>query len=97
MVSTPEGCTNNIPMTPNPYVSTKNTSAGKSLRQFSDILDVKQMTDVHGLCAAKEKCKKIKTGNFLDLGSVRISASFPVCVVFLDWFWFVEDSRVVCV
>ena len=65
MVSTPEGCTNNIPMTPNPYVSTKNTSAGKSLRQFSDILDVKQMTDVHGLCAAKEKCKKIKTGNVL--------------------------------
>ena len=36
MVSTSEGCKNNSPMTPNPYVSTKNPSAIKSLRQFTE-------------------------------------------------------------
>ena len=65
MVSTPEGCTNNSLMTPNPYVSTKNTSARKSLRQFLDILDVKHNTDVCRLGAAKAKHKAIKTGNLL--------------------------------
>ena len=31
MVSTPEGCTDDSQMTPNPYVFTKNASARKSL------------------------------------------------------------------
>ena len=36
LVSTHEGCTDNSPMTPNPYVSTKNPSARKSLRKFTE-------------------------------------------------------------
>ena len=52
MVSTPEGFTDNSKMTPNPYVSKKNPSAIKSLRQFSETLDVKHKTAVCGLGAA---------------------------------------------
>ena len=50
-------------MTPNPYVSTKNPSAIKSLRQFTETLDVKHNTTVRSFGAAKEKCKAIKRGN----------------------------------
>ena len=52
-------------MTPNQYEPTKNTSAIKSLRQFSEALDVKYKTDVHKLGAAKAKRKAIRTGNEL--------------------------------
>ena len=53
MVSTPEGCTYNILMTPNPYVSTKKPSAIKSIHQFSETLYVKHKTAVRGLGTAK--------------------------------------------
>ena len=46
MVSTPEGCTNNSPIKPNPYVCTKDPSARKPLRQFSETLDVNHKTAV---------------------------------------------------
>ena len=59
-LSTPEGCTNNIPMTPNPYLSTKNNSARKSLRQFTEKLDVKHKTTVQRFGEAKENCKATK-------------------------------------
>ena len=59
LVSTPEGCTNNIPMKPNPYVSTKNTSAIKPLRKFTWIFNVKHMTDVSRFGATKENHKAI--------------------------------------
>ena len=65
MVSTPEGYNINIPMTPNQYDSTKNPSARKSLRQFSETLDVKHNTAVCRLGTAKSKHKKIITGNTL--------------------------------
>ena len=65
MVSTPEGCTNNTPMTPNPYVSDKSSSARKSLRQFIDTLDVKHKTAVRRFDAAKENCKATKKVNVL--------------------------------
>ena len=52
MFSTPEGCTSNIPMTTNPSVSIKNSSARKSLRKLSETLDVKHKTSVHSLGAA---------------------------------------------
>ena len=46
MVSTTEWCTDNSPMTSNPYVSTKNPSERKPQRQFSETLDVKHKTSV---------------------------------------------------
>ena len=52
-------------MTPNQYESTKNPSAIKSLRQFSDTFHVKHRTDVCRLGAAKSKCKAIRSGNML--------------------------------
>ena len=60
MVSIPEGSTNNIPMAPNPYVSTKNASARKSLCQFTKTLDVKHKTSICGFFVAKAKRKTIK-------------------------------------
>ena len=65
MVSIPERCTNNSPMIPNPYVSTKETIARKSLRLFSDQLYVKHNISVRRLSASKAKHKVIKTGNVL--------------------------------
>ena len=46
-----------------PYL--KNPSAIKSLRKFSEVLDVKQKTDVHRLGATKSKRKAIISGNML--------------------------------
>ena len=63
MVSTPEGYTKNIPITPKPYVSTKNNSSRKSLPQFTEKLDVKHKTAVRRFGAAKAKRKAIKTCN----------------------------------
>ena len=65
MVSTPELCTNNILMITNPYMSTKNPSARKSLCQFSETLYIKNNTYVHRLGADKKNPKAIKTGNLL--------------------------------
>ena len=55
LVSTPGGCTNKIPS-----VSTKNPSASKSLRQFTDTLDIKHKTAVQRFGVAKLKQKEIK-------------------------------------
>ena len=60
MVSTPEGCTNNITMTHSPYMSTKNPSARKSLLQFIETLDSKHNSVVRRFGAAKANCKAIK-------------------------------------
>ena len=54
MVSTHEGCTENIPMTPNPFVSTKKPIVRKPLSQFSDTLYVHHKTAVHCLCAERQ-------------------------------------------
>ena len=46
LFSTPEECINNSPMTPNPSVYTKNSSARKSICQFTETLDVKHDNSV---------------------------------------------------
>ena len=38
LVSTPEGCTNNIPMEPNPYVSNRNNISRRPFRKFTGTL-----------------------------------------------------------
>ena len=65
MVSIPEECNDNIPITYNPYVSTKKPSVRKSLRQYKETLYVKHNTDVSRFRAAKENRKDIKKGNLL--------------------------------
>ena len=60
MISTPEVCTNNSLMKPNPYVSTKNPSARKSLRQFTETLDVKHNNAYRRLGAYSSKRKAMK-------------------------------------
>ena len=57
MVSTPEGCINNSPVTPNPYASTKNHSARKPLRPFTKTFYAKHNTTVQRFDAAKAKRK----------------------------------------
>ena len=46
MVSTPEKFTNNSTMSPRPSVTVRNPSARKSLRIFTEVLDVKNKTSV---------------------------------------------------
>ena len=65
LVSRPEGCTDNSMITPNPYVSSKNSSARKSLPQFTETLDVKHKTAVCRFSASKAKRKAIKKVNVL--------------------------------
>ena len=65
MISTPEVCTDNSMMTPNPYMFTKNHSVRKFLHQFSKILDAKNKTAVHRIGAAKAKRKAIRTYDVL--------------------------------
>ena len=65
MVSKTKECTDNSPLTPNPYVSTKNYSARKLIHQFSKILDVKHKTAVRRIGASKANHKAIKTVNVL--------------------------------
>ena len=53
MVSPPGGLTDNIPMSLITSIPVDKPIPGKPLRQFSELLDVKQKTDVCRLCAAK--------------------------------------------
>ena len=79
MVSTPDGCTNKILMTLNPYVSNKNPIARKTLNKFSKTLDVKHKTSICRTGKSREKYKEIKTGNVLwsnienSLGHTKIN------------------------
>ena len=52
-------------MTSNQSDPTKNPSARKSLRQYSEALYVKHKNGICGLCSAKENLKAIITGNTL--------------------------------
>ena len=51
MVSTLKGFTDNDPMSLSKYVIVKNPSAIKSLRQFSEALDVNTKATVCSICA----------------------------------------------
>ena len=65
MVATYEVCTDSSPMTPNPCLSTKKASEIKSLRQFTETLDVKHRAAVFRFGAAKANLKAINIGNVL--------------------------------
>ena len=65
MVYTPEGFTENSPISPSQYVTVKNPSAIKSLRQFLDTLEVKPKTYAHIFCGAKSKRKAIRSVSML--------------------------------
>ena len=52
MVSTPEGLNENRPLSQVPYVTVKKPITSKSLRQFSEVLDVKKNTSVRRFGAA---------------------------------------------
>ena len=53
MVSTPEGFTNNSPISPMTPTQVKKPSASKSLCLFTNILDVKKKTAICRVGAAK--------------------------------------------
>ena len=63
MVSTPEVFTDKNTILSGPYVPVKQPNVRKSLRQFSETLDVKPNTAVLWLCAAKSKRKSIRAGS----------------------------------
>ena len=62
MVSTPEGFTNNIPISPMTSTPVNKPSAQKSLCMFTNILEVKKTT-YRQVGACKSKRKPIKFGN----------------------------------
>ena len=62
MVLTPEGLTDNSPISPNQYEPNKNPSAVKPLCQISESLDVKHKLFC-GLGDVKAKRKAIRTRN----------------------------------
>ena len=53
MVSTPDIFVDNSPMSPGPPMIVKKCSARKSLRLFTEVLDVKKKTSVRWICASK--------------------------------------------
>ena len=63
MVSTPEGFTDNSPISTMTSKPVKKPSAQKSLCIFTNILEVKKRTTYRQFGAAKSKCKAIKFGN----------------------------------
>ena len=62
MVSTYKGCTNNNPVTLNPYVYTKNHSERKPIRQVTETLYVKHNTGVCMIGTYKGNCKAMCCG-----------------------------------
>ena len=62
MVSTPEGVTDNGPNVPMTSTPVKKPSDRKSLRLFTNILDVKPKTAKRRIVAAKSKCRAMKVG-----------------------------------
>ena len=63
MVSTPEGFTNNSPISPITSSPVKKPSAQKSLCMFTNVLDVNKKTACRLVGAAKYKRKAIKYGS----------------------------------
>ena len=62
MVSTPDGFTNNSPISTRKSKPVKQPSAQKSLRMFTNVLEVKK-TAYRQVGFAISKCKAIKFGN----------------------------------
>ena len=59
MISTPEIYTENSPILPGPSMIIRKTSARKSLRLFTEVLDAKKKTSFHRVGAAKSNHKEI--------------------------------------
>ena len=59
MVSTPEGLTENSPLSPGPSMTVKNPSAMITLHQFSEVLNTKINTAVHRLGAAHQNSRQL--------------------------------------
>ena len=65
MVSTSEGLTDNIPLSPGPYVTVRNPSASKSLHQPSEVFYFKYKTAVYRSGGAKSRRKSIRAVSML--------------------------------
>ena len=65
MISSPIGFTENIPMSPVPYIYIYNPIARGSLRELSEVLYVKQKSTAHRLGVYKSKLKAIRVKNVL--------------------------------
>ena len=65
MVSTPEVFTNNSPRSPITSTPVKKPNARKSLRLFTNILDVKNKTSIRRVRTAKSNSKALKAGTIL--------------------------------
>ena len=65
MVLTPEIFTYNSPMSPGPPMIVKKFSARKLFRIFTEVLDHKNKTDVHRVCASKSKRKVIRSDSIV--------------------------------
>ena len=63
MVSTPEGFTDNSPISPMTSLAVKKPSTQKSLCMFTNVLYVNKKTSYRRVGAAKSKRKAIKFGN----------------------------------
>ena len=97
MVSTPEGCTNNSLMTPNPYLSTKNPCAIKKLYKFTLTLDVKRNTFVSEFGAAKAKHKAIRKNNLLWSDIIKRRSHTKINQIFREalYDWILHHPQVV--
>ena len=62
MVSNPEEITDDSPRLPMTQMTIKKPSARKSLRLFTNIFDVKKISDIRHVGAAKSKRRAIKAG-----------------------------------
>ena len=65
MVSSPEGFTDNITMSPGPSVTVKTPSAKKPIRLFTEAWYVKKDNSVRRVGDAKSKFKAIRAGSTL--------------------------------
>ena len=83
VVSILEIFTDNIPMSPGPYVTVKNPSAKKSLRLFTELFDVKNKSAVRQVGGSKSKRKSIRSGS-MGLLALGLSMRFiiTICALF---------------
>ena len=83
-------------MSPSQSVTTKKTSARKSLRQFLETLKVKTKTAVRRFCAAKSKQKTIRYGSMLwsSIPKQRIHTKINQQVKKYFYNWILQHTQV---
>ena len=69
-------------MPPGKYVPVKQTSFSKSLRKFTETLDIKPKTTLRRLCSAKSKRKAVREGSMLwsSIPKLHIHTKINECV-----------------